>query len=85
LCAAFIAEDSPNGSEDLDSSSDSGDSGLPVFSNALLDAAKAKTDQVAHVKLPVFEPTTASLRDQKREAIRQAVEAQRAELECNKH
>ena len=82
LCAPHICTDSPQGSDDLDDSSDCSDSPVEAseVANAIADAAKCKEQEQQQLPQDDPEAALALLRSQKREAIRKAVEAQRAEL-----
>ncbi len=87
LCAPYIAENSPQASDDLGDSSDSDDSQqeASVITNLLPDAVKCTEHEGDQLRIgqPNIDPETAAatLRLRKREAIRKAVEAQRSELD----
>jgi hypothetical protein len=74
-----IIENSPQGSDQSDDSSDSEDAAH--VAHALAEAAECTAEQRAACAADDAAATSALLKAQKREAIRKAVEAQRAELE----
>ena len=92
LCIPHIEAVSPQGSDGGADSSGSCDSeDADDIANALADAAKSKADQKAQSaqqqpQIALCDPETASalLKAQKREAIRKAVDAQRAELDSGR-
>jgi hypothetical protein len=86
LCAPHVTEDSPQASDDSGDSSDSGNSPEEVSNSANANADAIECKQQTQLQLEAVltvhdsEAAAALLRSQKREAIRIAVEAQRAEL-----
>ena len=85
LCIPHLSEASPQGSEDLDESSDSeSPDEIAIITSALADSRQSKIDQQQRcvpATVASAAVSSASLREQKREAIRKAVEIQRAELD----
>ena len=85
LCAPHLSEASPQGSEDLDESSDSeSPDEIAIIASALADSSQSKIDQQQRcgpATAASAAVSSASLREQKREAIRKAVEIQRAEMD----
>jgi hypothetical protein len=80
-----LSEASPQGSEDLDESSDSeSPDEIAIIASALADSSQSKIDQQQRcgpATAASAAVSSASLREQKREAIRKAVEIQRAEMD----
>ena len=76
MCAPHIGEASSSGSCESEEESDCED-----IAREAADAAKAKAEEESMRLRNAPDSTLAALRAQKREAIRKAVEAQRAELD----